>query len=143
MQAAAVTQEDRDAAARFYLEDEDAESSTYDETEYGGGNYTHRILTDEEADEAAFAYIRESVWAFNASFLVDYLPNGVSEEVIEALLPQCEGANEALLSMIGDRFEEFASDAIATDGRGHFLNSYDGNEDEFEFAGRTWYAVRT
>ena len=143
MQAAAVTQDDRDAAARHYLEDPDAESSTYDETEYGGGNYTHRILTDEEADEAARDYIRESVWAFNASFLVYYLPEGVGVEVIEALQPQCEGANEAILSMIGDRFDEFAADAIQADGRGNFLSSYDGNEDEFEFAGRTWYAVRT
>lgn len=139
--AADVTQEDRDAAAREFLDDPDAESDIHDETAYGlAGDW--RILTDEEADEAARDNIRESVWAFVPGFLVSYLPEGVTEEVIEALQPQCESANPAILSMIGDRFEEFASDAISSDGRGHFLSSWDGCEHEFEHGGRTWYAYR-
>jgi hypothetical protein len=132
------TQDERDAAARAFLDDPDAESETYDEAAYGG----YIILTDDEADERAKDSIRESVWAFVPSFLVDYLPDGVGTEVIEALQPQCEGANGAILSMLGDRFDEFADDAMSTDGRGHFLAGYDGDEHEFDHAGRTWFAYR-
>jgi hypothetical protein len=134
-----VTQDERDAAARYFLEDDEAEADAYWQDEYQG----YKILTDDEADEAAKDYIRESVWAFIPGFLVSYLPEGVGEEVIEALQERCESANPAILAMIGDRFDEFADDAISADGRGHFLNSWDGEEHEFEHVGRYWYAYRT
>jgi hypothetical protein len=132
------TQEERDEAARTFLDDPDADSETYDDCSYSD----HLILTDEEADERTAESIRQSAWAFNASFLVGYLPEGVGTEVIEALQPQCEGANDAILAMIGERFDEFVADAISADGRGHFLAGYDGNENEFTHAGRDWYAYR-
>lgn len=137
-----VTQEERDNAARDFLDDPDAESSAYDDSVYGlAGDWL--ILTDEEADEKAADSIRESVWAFNPNFLVEYLPDGVGEEVIEALQPKCEGANSAILSMIGDRFDQFVEDAISSDGRGHFLSFWDGSEHKFTHGGRDWYAYRT
>jgi hypothetical protein len=138
----AATQEDRDAAARYFLDDDEVESETYDERLYGlAGDWL--ILTDDEANEAACDNIRESAWAFIPGFLVSYLPKGVGEEIIEALQPQCEGANEAILSMLGDRFDEFADDAMSSDGRGHFLSGWDGVEHEFQHNGRDWYAYRT
>ena len=87
------------------------------------------VLTEEEAEEKAAEYIRESVWAFNSWFLLDYVPEGVTTEAIEKLQEHCEGANDPLLSMIED-FDEFVSDAIAADGLGHFLSSYDGDMHE-------------
>lgn len=112
-------------------EDEDMpEELTYDDSMFEFGSREYMVLTDDEADERAKQDIEQSLWAFNASFLVDYLPEGVGEEVIEALQPQCEGANEAIRSMVGDRFDELVEDAISADGRGHFLNTYDGDEHE-------------
>jgi len=102
----------------------------------------HRVLTDDEADEVAKEYIEQSLWAFNASFLVAYLPDGVGEEVIEALQPQCEGANDAIRSMVGDRFDDLVADAIGADGRGHFVSSYDGEEHEVDVDGVTFYIHR-
>lgn len=82
-----VTQEERDEAARDFLDDPDAESSAYDDCAYGlAGDWL--ILTDEEADH-------------------------------------------------------FVEDAISSDGRGHFLSSWDGSEHEFTHGGRDWYAYRT
>lgn len=105
-----------------------------------GGEY--RVLTDGEADEATVEDIRDSLWAFNASFLVDYLPDGVGEEIIEALRPQCEGANEAILSMVGNRFNDLVKGAIAADGRGHFLSGYDGEEREAKIGDEYYYIYR-
>jgi len=42
---------------------------------------------------------------------------------------KCESANEALKAMITD-LDEFVEEAIGVDGRGHFLSTYDGAEEE-------------
>jgi hypothetical protein len=88
------------------------------------------VLTDEEADEAVREYIEETVWAFNPSFLSAY--TRVSEEAIKKIQELHEDANDALAEMIKD-FDEFVEDAVACDGRGHFLAGYDGNENEVTF----------
>jgi hypothetical protein len=123
----------------FWNEGEDLDATTYDDCCFDAGAAEYLILTDDEADARANDSIRESAWAFNASFLVDYLPEGVGEEVVEALQPQSEGANDAILAMIGERFDDFASDAISADGRGHFLSGYDGEEIE----DGEWFGYRT
>ena len=41
----------------------------------------------------------------------------------------CEDANEIVKAIITD-INEFIEDAISSDGRGHFLNGYDGTEEE-------------
>jgi len=121
-----------------FFKDEGEDLETFDITEsdavnvFDTDNGEYTVLTDEEAEEQATAYIKESLWAFNAYFIVDYLPDGVGEEVIEALQPQCERANDAIMSMVGDSFEELVEDAIAADGLGHFLNSYDGGCEELD-----------
>ena len=90
------------------------------------------VLTDDEADSAVVESIRESLWAFNASFLAD--ETGLPQEVFEALQPRCEDANEAILRIVeqGDGLEAFASAAVSADGRGHFLAGYDFNEIELD-----------
>ena len=55
-------------------------------------------------------------------------------EALEAMQSQkCEGANDAILALIEKTdggLEGFVEDAISADGRGHFLSSYDGEENE-------------
>ena len=46
---------------------------------------------------------------------------------------KCEGANDAILALIKKTdggLDGFVEDAISADGRGHFLSSYDGDENE-------------
>lgn len=90
----------------------------------------YMVLTDEEAEERAAGYIKDSVWAFNADFLASQ--TGIDSQVFEALQPQCEGANDAVLSLIesNGNIGGFINDAIRADGRGHFMTSYDGKEHE-------------
>lgn len=89
------------------------------------------VLTDEEADEEAKEYILDTVWAFNKSFL-DAHSEAIAEiddKTFEVIQERCESSNKAILAMIDDK-EWFVEDAISSDGRGHFLSSYDGEENE-------------
>ena len=114
----------------------DVEELTYDH--YGlrvfkanGSEYA--VGTDSEADEACKAYIKDSIWAFNAEFIVGEcgLPCG-TEEAIKALQEKCESANEPILAMVKGScgLDSFVESAISADGRGHFLASYDGAESD-------------
>ena len=102
-----------------------------DDAETYIGDQDYLVLTDEEADDAVREYIEDTVWAFNPSFLsahTDY----IKESVFELLQQECEGANDAIMSMITD-FDHFVDDAVACDGRGHFLAGYDGIENEVTY----------
>ena len=55
------------------------------------------------------------------------------------LSEKCESSNEAVKSLIED-FDHFVDDAVLTDGRGHFLSSYDGEENEVKI-NNTWYYI--
>lgn len=87
------------------------------------------VLTDAEADDKATEYITESLWAFNASFLSSF--TGIDIEVFEAIHNnnRCESNNKAIASMIDD-IDQFVIEAVSADGRGHYINSYDGAEAE-------------
>ena len=98
------------------------------------------VLTDDEADEKAKEYILDSVWAFNKHFLESH--TGVDSEIFELLQDKCESANEAIRAMIKDE-DEFVSDAIRCDGRGHFINFYDGEEYEVNIDDETFYIYKT
>lgn len=104
-------------------------------------NNDYLVLTDEEADEKAKEYILDSVWAFTPSFLASF--TGFDIEVFEAIQNngRCESNNSAILSMIEDE-DEFVSDAISADGRGHFMSTYDGEENEETVNGETFYIYR-
>lgn len=120
------------ALAEYLGEDtENISQSSYDECTFEVGSREYLVMTDSEADGRAANYIKESVWAFNASFLASY--TGLPEEIFAALQPKCESANEAILRVIEGAeggLEGFIKKAISYDGRGHFLNTYDGEEDE-------------
>lgn len=108
------------------------------------GREEYIVLTDDEADEKAKDYILESVWAFNKDFL-----NGHSEaiadmdkEVFSKIQEMCESANKTILRLIDD-IDHFIEDAISCDGRGHFLSSYDGEENEIKIDDQWFYIYRT
>lgn len=85
---------------------------------------------EEQADAAARRAAGDSLWAFNTDFIGRFL--GLSDAQKEAIgkMQQelCEGAQEVVEMLLGDRRREFLQDAIDADGRGHFLNGYDGEE---------------
>ena len=90
--------------------------------------HDYLVYTDEEADDAVRDYIEQSVWAFTPSFLSAHT-GYIDEDVFKLLQEKCEGAHDSIMSMIKD-FDAFVEDAVACDGRGHFLSGYDGIEHE-------------
>lgn len=90
----------------------------------GGAEYAI-ARDDEEAEEACKEYIKQSVWAFNASFLAAHI-SALETGDIERLTGACESCNDALLKLIDD-FDAFADDAICSDGMGNLLAQYDGD----------------
>jgi hypothetical protein len=142
------------ALAAFLNEDEDQLSvSRHDDTTIEYGRAEYRVLTDSEADDAAREYIRESIWAFNATFILSEceLPSELEEGIQAMQEKQCEDANDALYALVEKccpgGIKAFAEAAISADGRGHFLSQYDGeeNEEAVEHDGEreTFYIYRT
>ena len=124
---------------------DEVEASTYGENAFESFGREYLILTDDEADTAAAEDIRESVWAFNAEFLVDYVPDGLTAEDITRLRgDSCEDVNDAFVALVkaGRGMDALTEDAIAADGRGHFLAGYDNEEIELGDT-VTLYAYRT
>lgn len=123
------------------LNDEEANQITLENGEYFHfGDKEFLVLTEDEAEEKAKDYIRESVWAFNSSFLSSH--TGIDEDVFKLLSEKCESSNAAILSMIKD-FDHFVSDAISTDGRGHFISNYDSWEHIEEINNDEYFIYRT
>ena len=106
----------------------------YDMPVFSYGRAEYAIGDDTEANSAAFDYVKGSAWAFNASFILSEceLPDELDEAIKAMQEKQCEGANDAILAMIEKctTLESFVQSAISADGRGHFLSSYDGEENE-------------
>lgn len=101
-------------------------TSEYDSNIFEVAGREYRVLDDDEADAELYDYIKDSVWAFNPSFLSYH--TDIDESVFKLLQEKCEGANDAILGLIKD-FDKFVRDAEWEDGRGHFLNPYDGSEE--------------
>jgi hypothetical protein len=101
----------------------------------------YQVLTDEEADEKAKEYILDSLWAFTPNFLSSV--TGVDEDVFVAIQNnnKCESNNDAILSLVDDE-DELVEEAIRWDGRGHFMSSYDGCENEETVNGVTYFVYR-
>lgn len=98
----------------------------------------YKVFTEEEADEAAAEEIKNSLWAFNAGFIIDhtnvdelstYEYNSLLDVLQKMQADLCETANPLIMALIDD-VDDFISDAIFADGRGHFLSFYDGIENE-------------
>ena len=90
-------------------------------------NLEYFVLTDEEADQKAKEYIKQTIWAFESSFISSH--TGIDEDIIKSVQEHCESINEMLLRNIKD-IQKFINEAIATDGRGHFISTYDGHEQQ-------------
>lgn len=89
---------------------------------YGGEEYL--VLTDSEADEAVSDYIKESLWAFNAVFILQACKLDYNANVSDSLKKSCENCKKTC------GLEYFTELAIQADGRGNFLSGYDGEENE-------------
>ena len=125
----------------------DVHISDVDESRWGEGEFStahgdYLVLDDDEADIVVRSRILDLVWAFMPEFLVPHLIDGINEDVVKILQEKCESANEPLTAMIKD-VDHFIDDAVKSDGRGHFLSGYDGNESEYTFKGETVYIYRT
>lgn len=116
--------------------DEDEISEGYDECtfEYGRGEYL--VCTDEEADERCEDYILDTLWAFNTSYIMNYIDTRTDyddrslHKCLVAIQELYEDSNYLIKLLVGNRLGEFIDDAISTDSRGHYLASYDGEEIE-------------
>ena len=137
-----LTQNEKVRALQNHLDlnDDEVNNITFNGDEFLHDDREYLILTDDEAEEKATDYIRESVWAFNSSFLSSH--TGIDEDVFKLLSEKCESSNDAILSMIKD-FDHFVSDAICSDGRGHFIASYDHDEHIEEINGDEYFIYRT
>jgi rRNA-processing protein FCF1 len=99
----------------------------------------YSVLTNDEANRSVRGYIEESVCFFNPRFIANH--SKVDQEVIKKLQELCEGSNKAIRTLIKD-FDHFVDEAIATDGRGHFMSSYDGLEHEVNINGTDYYIYK-
>lgn len=117
-----------------YLEEKEDEITELSNNLFELGNQEYLVLTDEEADKECTDYFKENVWAFNSSFIIGEcgLDYSGEESLRKMQRDSCENANDFILSLIEKTcgLESFIEEAIKTDGRGHFLSAYDGNEGE-------------
>lgn len=127
--------------------------SYYSEYRFDVYGDEYLVLDDDRADATAFHEISQELWAFNVDFIVDHLkdeikygsyPVDLSELKAALGVMQeklCEGANAIIYALIDD-LEEFVGDAIAADGRGNFISSYNCEEHEVTVDGETYYIYR-
>ncbi len=108
-------------------------------THYGLDVYTvegdrYAVGTNAQAYAAARDYIEETLWAFKAEFILSCCELDASgAECLRALQEKaCEGANDFILSLVSKTcgLDRFCEEAERSDGRGHFLSPYDGEEIE-------------
>ena len=68
------------------------------------------------------------------------------EEIFQTIADngKCESNNDVIYNTIQKTcgIDEFVSSAISADGRGHFMSSYDGCENEETVEGQTFYIYR-
>ena len=122
-------------------ESDDLDVSRYDETLIENGNQEYLVLTEDEGDQRAEEYIRNSLGSFNVDFLASYMPEGIGPDELRALRgDRCEEVSPAFVALVGDNMDSLIEDAISSDGRGYFLNTYDGEENEVT-VGETLYFI--
>jgi hypothetical protein len=133
------------AIARMF----DLSENDLNDIEIDFDNYTANVQgieyyfgTDSEMDEKATDYVKDSLWAFNSSFLAS--ETELPSEVFQALSEKYESGNDAILRIVEKTcgLESFVGAALRADGRAHFLNNYDGEEQEATVNNETYYAYR-
>lgn len=113
---------------------DEIETCSYDSDTLTAHGDNYLVCTSEEADTKVYESIAESLWAFHAPFIAIAcgLPSEAAEMILSHQEQLCEGANLTIRALIDNScgLDDFVENAIGADGRGHFLNSYDGNEYE-------------
>lgn len=138
------------ALANFLeVETNEIETSQYYDNGFSCGNQEYLVLTDKEADEKAEEEITETLWAFKAEFIIQHCSTYEDMDIyeyqaaVESLQKVqervCESLNPLVRALIED-MDDFVEDAIMSDGRGHFISHYDGEENE-ELIDGTWYYI--
>lgn len=121
-------------AAFLQIDATDIEQSAMDDNFFECDGAEYLVLTGQEAYTACLADIKDSLWAFNASFILSKcgLPLELEDALTAFQAKKCEYANDALLALVEKctTLTQFSDAAIRADGRGHFLASYDGAESE-------------
>lgn len=141
-----VLRDDVEMAVREQLgmeDDEEIVVTNWDEDIFeveGQGEFL--IVTEERAMDLAEDYIRDSLWAFNPSFLANTL--GMDRRVFEEIVEngRCEDNNDTITRLVeseDDGMMRVVNRAIRVDGLGHFLSSYDGEEIVVEVEDSPWY----
>lgn len=127
--------------------------SPYSEYRYEACGEEFYVLEDERAYALAYQIIKDELWAFTPEFIAEHLKHDIVycdvpvdlndlRLAIRAVQERlCEGANAIIQALIDD-LNEFVEDAIAADGRGHFISSYDGEEHEVTSYDETYYIYR-
>lgn len=126
--------------------------SYYSEYKFDVYGEEYLVLDDDRAYAVAFHEISHELWAFNDDFIVDHLKNDIMHGTYPVDLSELKavlgvmreklgpGANSIVYALIDD-LEEFVEDAIAADGRGNFISSYN-EEHEVTVDGETYYIYR-
>jgi len=102
----------------------------------------YMVLNEHERGEKVKEDIRETLWAFIPSFLAE--ETGLPEEVFRALSEKCESGNDAILALVEKTcgLDAFVKAAVEADGYGHFLASYDGEEEKVTVEGEDYFIYR-
>lgn len=137
--------EEKKKALLIFLEEGDLEEieEGYKENLFEIWKREYLVVNEEERKKEVTDYIKETLWAFNPSFLA--VETDLPEEVFSALSEKYESGNEAILKLIEKTcgLTSFIKSAVQTDGYGHFLSGYDGTENEEEINGTIYYIYRT
>lgn len=88
------------------------------------------VFTNDEANKRVEEYIKETLWAFNPKFIHDM--TNITERMVRIIVNEYEDANETIERLIIATcgMDRFIQKAIECDGRGHFINTWDGEENE-------------
>ena len=123
-------------------------------SEYEHGNQSYLVLSDDEATMQCREYIQTMLWAFNTSYIMKYIDfsddddneynrRDVEQSIQEMQKTQCEGCNLIIKKLVANNLDRFIDDAIEVDGQGHFLASYDSNENIETINSTDYYIYRT
>ena len=101
---------------------------------YGTGNGNeYMVLTDYEANEKVYEEIENSLWTFNAEFIIEMARLNRGVKSLRTMQENyCEDCNDFIRAIIDGTcgMDSFVESAIESDGRGHFISYYDGEENE-------------
>jgi hypothetical protein len=103
------------------------------------------VLTDVEADEMAEDEVKSLIWAVKPDFICKHSSalEAAGKDALDCLADVqaklCEDAQPVVKALIDD-LDAFIADAVHTDGRGHFLAGYDGEERVYtDDDGEDWF----